>query len=152
MVSRKIAAELVTALSVLTLSVVGLSIVWHYPAGSRIMPIAITIAAAILSAIWAIQLLASGELRVESRPQIDKAVAKRLIVIFGALLVMLAGVSTIGFFSTYVVLIPLTAWLLGYRRPKGLAIGTVTFCVALYVVFQIVLNRPLPLEIWMLGA
>lgn len=136
----------------MTLSIIGLSVVWHYPAGSRIMPIAITITAAILSAIWAIQLIASGQLRIQSRPKIDPAVVKRLVVIFGALLVMLVGVSTIGFFSTYVVLIPATAWLLGYRNPKGLAIGTISFCVALYVVFQIVLSRPLPPEIWMLGA
>jgi hypothetical protein len=152
MISRKPTAELVTAILVMVLALIGLSFVWHYPDGSRIMPVAIMISASILAAIWAMQLLLSGRLRVQERPAFDPVVVKRLVVMFASLLLMLAGISTIGFFSTYVVLIPATAWLLGYQSPKGLVIGTVVFCAGLYLVFKVLLNRPLPLEIWMLGA
>lgn len=152
MISRKATAELVTAVLVMALSLLGLSFVWHYPDGSRIMPVAIMIAASILSAIWALQLVLMGRLRVQERPAIDRAVLRRLIVIFAGLFLMLLGISTVGFFSTYVVLIPGIAWFLGYRSLKGLALGTVIFCAGLYMVFKVLLNRPLPLEIWMLGA
>lgn len=152
MISRKATAELVTAVMVMVLSLIGLSFVWHYPDGSRIMPVAIMIAATILSVIWALQLVFTGRLRIHERPVIDRAVLHRLLVIFTGLFLMLLGISTIGFFSTYIVLIPLIAWCLGYRNPKGLALGTVIFCAGLYVVFKVLLNRPLPLEIWMFGA
>lgn len=152
MISRKASAELVTAIVLMALSLLGLSFVWHYPDASRIMPLAIMIAATVLSAIWALQLLLSGRLHVQERPTIDRAVLHRLVVIFISLFLMLLGISTIGFFSTYVVLVPATAWCLGYRNPKGLAIGTVIFCAGLYMVFQVLLNRPLPREIWMLGS
>jgi ABC-type uncharacterized transport system permease subunit len=94
----------------------------------------------------------SGELRTQSQALVDKATKRRLGVAFAGLALMLLGVSTLGFFTTYVVVIPLMAWSLGYRNVRGIALGTGIFCVALYVIFKVILNRPLPLEIWMVGA
>ncbi len=97
MISRKASAELVTAIVLMALSLLGLSFVWHYPDASRIMPVAIMITATVLSAIWALQLLLSGRLHIQERPTIDRAVLRRLVVIFASLFLMLLGISTIGF-------------------------------------------------------
>jgi len=133
-------------------SAIGLSIVLDYPDASKIMPVAIMLGTLVLSIVWIVQCLASGELFVESRPAIDWVVVRRLAVAFGSLGVMLIGVSTVGFFTTYIIMVPITAWLLGYRNIKGIVLGTVIFCTGLYLIFVVVLNRPLPVEIWMVGA
>lgn len=152
MVSRKAGAELLTALFLVVASIIGLFIVSNYPDASKIMPLAIMAGTLLLSIVWIVQLIASGKICIDTRPAIDWAVARRLLIAFVSLGVMLLGVSTVGFFTTYVVMIPLTTWLLGYRNVKGIALGTVIFCAALYLIFIVVLNRPLPVEIWMVGA
>ncbi|MCD8566246.1 MAG: tripartite tricarboxylate transporter TctB family protein [Burkholderiaceae bacterium] len=141
-----------TALFLVVASVIGLFIVSNYPDASKIMPLAIMAGTLLLSAVWIVQLIASGKICVDSRPTVDWAVTRRLLIAFGCLAFMLLGVSTVGFFSTYLVIIPLSAWLLGYRNIKGIAFGTIIFCAALYLIFIVVLNRPLPVEIWMVGA
>jgi len=148
----KAAVELVTALFLVIASGIGFFVVLGYPAASKIMPVAIMTGVFLLSVVWAIQLLMSGELRTQSQALVDKATKRRLGVAFAGLALMLLGVSTLGFFTTYVVVIPLMAWSLGYRNVRGIALGTGIFCVALYVIFKVILNRPLPLEIWMVGA
>lgn len=152
MVSTKAVAELVTALSLTVASVIGFFIVSGYPGASKIMPVAIVTGTLILSIVWIGQIWLSGEFKVKSQSTMSKEVLLRLAIAFASLALMLLGVSTIGFFTTYVIVIPLTAWCLGYRNAKGIALGTVIFCAGLYFIFKTILNRPLPLEIWMLGA
>ncbi|MCD8505359.1 MAG: hypothetical protein LRY49_10470 [Burkholderiaceae bacterium] len=79
-------------------SVIGLFIVSNYPDASKIMPLAIMAGTLLLSAVWIVQLIASGKICVDSRPTVDWAVTRRLLIAFGCLAFMLLGVSTVGFF------------------------------------------------------
>lgn len=55
----------------------------------------------------------------------------------------------IGYYTASAVFIPAAAWVLGLRRPYMVSITTVVYCVMIYFVFEILFERPLPMEIWM---
>ena len=114
------------------------------------MPIAVMIVSTVLSLIWITQLLLSGKLRTDPKPEVDKAEFRRVLIVLTSLPVLIAGIATIGFFTSFFLMVPAIAWTLGYRNWRGLVLGTSIFCGSLYFVFKTVLNRPLPVEIWML--
>ncbi|AWB32837.1 tripartite tricarboxylate transporter TctB family protein [Orrella marina] len=147
---RKVSLELGAATLVAVLSLYGLLTVWNYPDGSRIMPVGVMILSTVLSLIWIVQLMMSGKLKTDPAPEIDVAEVKRVCTILLSLPVLILGVAKLGFFTTFVLMIPVITWLLGYRNWRGIATGTVIFSGGLYLIFKVVLNRPLPAEIWFL--
>lgn len=56
------------------------------------------------------------------------------------------AIAYLGFFTSSVVYIPLTAWMLGLRRHGLNAIVTTVFLVATWLVFVALFARPLPPE------
>ena len=66
------------------------------------------------------------------------------LVSFGYLILL----PVLGFFSSSVLFLPLSSWLLGFRKPRLLAGGTIGFVVLVYVIFVLVFDHPLPEEWW----
>lgn len=150
---RKVSLELGAATLILVLSVYGLLTVWNYPEGSRIMPAGVMILSIALALIWIVQLILSGKLSTDPTPAIDILELRRICTILLSLPVLILSVTTLGFFTSFFVMIPVITWLLGYRNIKAIAIGTLVFSGGLYLIFRVILNRPLPAEIWsLLGA
>ena len=52
--------------------------------------------------------------------------------------------TEIGFLLATMIFVPLLAWLSGYRSIKPLAIGSLVYMTAIYLVFDLAFNRPLP--------
>lgn len=66
-------------------------------------------------------------------------------------LVLLAGfialAGAVGFLTASIAFIPAMALLGGDRNPMRIAIGTVAFIAAAYLVFHVILAQPLPAEL-----
>lgn len=62
-------------------------------------------------------------------------------------LIYINGVTYAGYVTSSIVFIPLSAWLVGFRRPIYIAIVTVVYIVSVYVLFEVVFGRPLPSEL-----
>lgn len=144
---RRAVLETGFSLAACALSMLGLMEAWRYNGEGGIMPRGVLILTLFLSALWVIQSLLA--LRRENPKTISASPAQ----LRGALMLVVAGIALlfgmqkIGFFTTAAVLVPALAWGLGYREPKGLAIGTVLFLALLIAVFQQLLKVPLPPEI-----
>lgn len=61
--------------------------------------------------------------------------------------VYVALVEPVGYLLATTVFLPVLAMALGMRRPQLLAVTTIGFVAAVYVIFVLVFDRPLPLGI-----
>lgn len=68
----------------------------------------------------------------------------RFIMLFIALLVYAVILAKIGFFVSTGIFIPVTALLLGHRRPIAIALTTILTLIFIYVVFVRLLSVHLP--------
>ena len=133
---RRATLEMIVALGLMCLCIVGTVEAAGFPQESAYLPTAVFAAASVLSLVWAGQSFAT-RLRGGGFLIIEPLELRRLALI-----------ATLGFFTSFALLVPGIAWAIGYRRPRGLAVGTAIFTGVLYVVFVLVLNRPLPVEAW----
>ena len=138
--------ELVVALVVLALSLLGLTEAMGFTRASAYLPTAVMGFAAFLSAIWAIQSVVAM-LRERPALTIEPKEARRIATLAVLTGLYALSISWIGFFTATVIFLPLAAVLLGYRRPAGLATATVAFMALLYAVFGLLLKTPLPPEL-----
>ena len=143
---RRATLEMLVALGLAALCVAGAVEAATFPGDSAYLPLAALAVATVLSLIWAGQSLA-GRLRDGPIITIDRAELRRLGIIAGGAIALGGLIPLLGFFTTFALAIPGTAYALGHRRPRDLAIATVAFVGLLYVVFVLVLERPLPPEI-----
>ena len=143
---RRATLEMLVALGLAALCVAGAVEAATFPGPSAYLPLAALTVATVLSLIWAAQSLVA---RGRDGPVItlDRAELRRLGIIAGGTVALGGLIPLLGFFTTFALAIPGTAYALGYRRPRGLAIATIAFVGLLYVVFVLVLERPLPPEL-----
>jgi len=118
-----------------------------YRGESGLMPKAVTLALAALSALWLLQSLralrrADGPVLEVSGLQLRDAA---ILLIAG--LALFFGMTTIGIFTTSAVVVPVLAYTFGYRNWVGLVFGTVLFLVLLIGVFRLLLSVALPPEL-----
>ncbi len=71
-----------------------------------------------------------------------------LSIAAAASILYLALVVPLGFYTASVILMLGLPFVLGFRRPKYLIMMTVCFVTIVFVVFTIVLEKPLPAEFW----
>lgn len=71
-----------------------------------------------------------------------------LAITLGLAVVYIAAVEVIGYFAATALFVPGLALALGLRRKRLLALTTVGFVVAVYLVFVVVFGRPLPLGLF----
>ena len=57
------------------------------------------------------------------------------------------GVVYVGYVTSSVIFIPICAWLVGFRRPIYICVVTLIYVVSVYLLFEVVFDRPLPAEL-----
>ena len=72
----------------------------------------------------------------------------RLFLTLAACALYVAMVTVLGFYTASVLLLLLLPVLLGFRRPLYLVLTVFIFMLAVWVLFSVVLEKPLPAEIW----
>ena len=143
--------ELVAAILVGILAILGFVEAYGYKGQSSYMPLAATGAGVLLSLAWAIQtgrMLAAG--LVETYGATGRDYVHFAVVCVVAILYVL-GVTFLGFFTSTIVMVPLLAFALGYRHVPTAILSTAVFSLILYGVFDKLLSIPLPPEA-ILGA
>lgn len=72
----------------------------------------------------------------------------KLILSASACIVYASLVMPLGFYTASVLLMLLLPFVLGFRQPIYLGLMTLGFMCLIYVVFTILLEKPLPAEFW----
>jgi putative tricarboxylic transport membrane protein len=131
------------ALAVAGLAAVGLVHSLGFPRQSAYLPVAVTGLACVLSLAWAVQAL-----RRKPRQSlgIERDHVRRFAIMVGTGTAYAIMVGGIGFFTATLLFIPLTGWTLGLRRPIPLLVAAGTFTFGIYLIFGLLLQRPLPRE------
>lgn len=144
---RKAAVETGAASLTCILSLLGLFEAWRYGGEGGLLPRAVMMFLVLLSAIWIIQSLVAlsrgPAVMIAPSPQQLRLAA----VLVTAGLALIFGMSKLGFYTTATLVVPLTAYALGYRQLKVIALGTALFLAILIAVFHYLLSVPLPREI-----
>lgn len=71
-----------------------------------------------------------------------------LVLTIGVFTVYVALIIPVGFYTASLILILLLPVVLGFRRPLYLGIMAILFVCLLFVLFSLVLEKPLPAEFW----
>ncbi|WP_372000988.1 tripartite tricarboxylate transporter TctB family protein [Tistrella mobilis] len=109
----------------------------HYPLALGIVLAALGLALAVRAAV-----------RGSPKPRPLAIHAPRLIGSSAMGAAYLALVPVLGFYTASALAVATMPVALGLRRPVLVALGTVIFTAAVWLVFSVVLNKPLPPEIW----
>ena len=72
----------------------------------------------------------------------------RLALTTGVLVVYIALIVPLGFYTASLLLMLLLPVVLGFRRPLYLSMTAMVFIAVLFVAFTLVLEKPLPAEVW----
>ncbi len=115
----------------------------QYPADAALFPELITGAMMLAS----IGIVVRGIIR--PRPGIaalDAAGTRRVLAVIGLTVLYVVGVANVGYVTSSIVFIPLTAWVLGSRQYLVLAIVTAVFLAILVWLFVFVFSVQLPPE------
>lgn len=56
------------------------------------------------------------------------------------------AVGNVGFYTSTLFMLPVVAWLFGYRNPKGIALATLIFVGGIALIFLVLMNQSLPPE------
>ena len=72
----------------------------------------------------------------------------KFTIAIGACVVYLALLVPLGFYTASVLLMLVLPYLLGFRNPVYLALVTMGFVAIVFIVFTVVLEKPLPTEFW----
>lgn len=129
-------------------TVLSLAGVWYAASlgeGPRVFPLLILTPAVVLGPL--IMVRGQRKLAMGDNPAFFES-PRRFFQLLLMLFLLILGVQYIGFFTTTVVLIPVTAWTLGYRNLKVIAGTTALFLGFIYLLFIEIFSRPLPPEIW----
>ena len=71
------------------------------------------------------------------------------IVLIGSL-IYTQLVVTVGYVTSTLLFIPLTAWIIGFHRPIYIAIVTVVYVTTTDLLFEVAFNRPMPDDYFLL--
>ena len=148
---RRATLEMLVALGLAGACVVGAVEAASFPRESAYLPTALLVAGAVLSLIWAVQSLAARMRADEAavvRVALPAAEARRLAIIGVGVPGLVLAIQVLGFFTAFALVVPALAYALGYRSLRGLAVGVALFIGLLYLAFVVILERPLPPEIW----
>lgn len=137
--------EFVFALVILALAGFGLAESIAFPRASAYLPVAVLGLTCALSVAWAVQSIIAIR-RERPTLAVDPAEARRLVTLGLLSLLYALAMTTIGFFTSTILFLPLAALALGYRNWRGIALATAAFIGVLYAVFGLLLQTPLPAE------
>lgn len=115
-----------------------------YSGASGFYPLVLGIVMALVGAIIAIKAIMTGSQTIRV---LAPAPAKLLLSAIACMIYVFLVVP-LGFYTASVLLMLLLPVLLGFRRPLFLCLMAVGFVGLIYVLFSLVLEKPLPAEFW----
>lgn len=148
---KKIQIEAVFAAAAVIFCAIGMREAWRYNGETGLLPRAVLVISLVLTSLWLLKVLVGCARDSGSPIEVSAAGTKRVLVLIVAGAALMIGFSSLGFYTTTAVVVPLTAYGLGYRNIKGLLIGTGLFVVLLVAVFRLLLKVPLPPELLLSG-
>ncbi|EAV41568.1 hypothetical protein SIAM614_30696 [Stappia aggregata IAM 12614] len=116
-----------------------------YPGASGGYPMVLGLVLAGLGCL--VSLKAFNEKRLDARPLTQHMPRMLLTLVCGAL--YLALVPVLGFYTTSALVVIALPLVLGFRQPVYLGVVTIVFIGIVWSVFSLLLEKPLPAEIWM---
>lgn len=128
-------------------SVLGIMHAMTFPHISAYLPTVVLCLLTLLCVMWALKSFVSlrregGEVLLFRKDEV-----KRTAVLIVATLVLISMAPFLGFATSFLIFVPVTGYLLGYRKWQGLLLTSVVFTTLIYLVFVTLLNRPLPTEL-----
>ena len=109
---------------------------------SALLPAAMLIGLIVLSVILLIhdqRKAAEGEVA----PPMTAA-PKRVLGAFGMIVAYALAADFVGFYISTAVIVPLVAWIFGYRSLPGLALATVIVVGAIWLIFDMAMSQEFP--------
>lgn len=144
---KQIHVEALIAVVSVLLCALGFQHALGYQGETGLLPRAVLLIALVLTSIWLVKTLWRCRSDTSEPLAPTPLVFRRVAVLICAAAVFLLGFEFVGFYTTSAVVVPVTAWGLGYRHKTGLLIGTVLFVLLLLGVFNWLLKVPLPAEL-----
>jgi len=137
--------DIIAGILTMLLALVGLFETRSLPTGVAILPLFTLGTLLILSCILIIRGIVSasqGKDSTDVRPFI--VAPKRLATGIVAMALYILGIEVIGFYLTTALFMPLTAFALGTRNIKAIALASISYIGFIYIVFTLMFNRVLP--------
>jgi hypothetical protein len=137
--------DIIAGILTMLLALVGLAETRSMPTGVAMLPLCALGTLLILSFILIIRGIVSarqGKDSTEVRPFI--VAPKRLATGIAAMALYILGIEVIGFYLTTALFMPLTAFALGTRNIRAIAIASISYLGFIYVIFTVMFNRVLP--------
>ena len=131
------------------LSALGILHAMNFPRESAYLPTAVLSLLMLLLIVWAVKAVVS--LRRDSAGVLEfrKAEIRRSALLVTATIVLIGAAPKLGFATSFLFFVPITGYLLGYLRWKVLFLTGAVFASLIYLVFMVLLGRPLPTELFM---
>lgn len=129
----------------------GLASAWQataYSGATGIYPMVLGLILLALGVLVSGRALRSSGAKAEPDSRQLMAAPLKLAVTASLFVVYLALIIPLGFYTASVLLMLLLPAALGFRQPLYLLVMAVAFVLVLFVVFTVVLEKPLPAEFW----
>jgi putative tricarboxylic transport membrane protein len=120
-------------------------IAWGYSGATGIYPMALGIAMGVLGTGLAVGAALSGRQAKRILLPRPRPVACTLAIAA----IYTWAVGRLGFFTSSALLMLLLPPVLGFRRPIFLVVAGLVFVAAMFLIFAVALQKPLPREIWL---
>lgn len=131
------------------LSLTGVVYAMEFPRDSAYLPTAVLSLLTLLLVVWATKAFVLVRQQRTEPLQFQKGEVRRFVVLVIASIALIAISPWLGFATSFLIFVPLTGFLLGYRKWKWLLLTGVVFTALIYLVFIVLLSRPLPAELLM---
>ncbi|SDM25721.1 Tripartite tricarboxylate transporter TctB family protein [Modicisalibacter muralis] len=131
------------------LSLIGVVYAMEFPRDSAYLPTAVLSLLTLLLVMWATKAFVLVRQQRTEPLQFQKGEVRRFVVLVIASIALIAISPWLGFTTSFLIFVPLTGFLLGYRKWKWLVLTGVVFTALIYLVFIVLLSRPLPAELLM---
>lgn len=128
-------------------SMLGVLHAMQFPRVSAYLPTAVLSLLTLLLVVWAARAFVSLRREVGEVLRFPKPEVRRFTILVVASIVLIGAAPMLGFATAFLIFVPVTGYLLGYRNWQGLVLSAVMFTSLICLVFQVVLSRPLPTEL-----
>ncbi|MCS2609779.1 tripartite tricarboxylate transporter TctB family protein [Halomonas dongshanensis] len=139
--------DLVAGVLIIVASALLLTRTSSMPFMTALLPVTMLGALIVLAALMVLRALVGGKGNRKLAPRFPVfSDAKAFWCIILAISLYMAGVATIGFYTSTAIMLPVVAWLFGYRDLKRLLLADIIFTGGLAVVFVVLMGQELPAE------
>lgn len=145
---RKASIELAVAIPAAILSVLGALHASSFPKQTAYLPSAVLSIMSLLLVLWAFQSMMLLRRNQSSKLVLERGKTKRFLLLILSTGALIALAPALGFVTSFFIFIPLSGFILGYKHWKPLLAAGIIFSLLIYLIFKVLLGRPLPPELF----